>query len=64
MATLKNMQKKKKKQEKFNGLEYEKERNEGACLKEVVVNKDSFVSFNRTLRKRSCIGKETKWFGL
>ncbi len=60
VATLKNMQK----LEKFNGLEHEKERSEGASSKEVFVNKFSFVSFDRTPRKRSCIWKETKWFGL
>jgi hypothetical protein len=35
VATFKNMQK----QEKFNRLEHEKERSEGASSKEVVTNK-------------------------
>jgi len=43
------------KQEKFNRLEHEKERSEGASSKEIVANKYSFMSFNRTPRKRSCI---------
>jgi hypothetical protein len=43
------------KQKKFNGLEHEKERSEGASSKEVIANKYSFVNFNRTPRKRSCI---------